>query len=373
MNNILNTNPQFLVIGGGGIGMFSTYLLSKADNTALIMKVRSGYQEIKEHGFILEINDEEITHKPAVVDNLLLSTTTPRIVVIATKTYDLGQILNELKANQINCVGFFLPINGIPGSDCDLEESIADRYRGIPIVSGSITLPVEKISANYAKITNTKGGIALAPYKNTVETQEVLELLRKAFSKSDFQVMVCENYIGMRWSKMLLNMIGNAVCAILNYSANKLFADRRGAAIERGCLREFFQIMDYLGIKLINLPGWKVQKLRLIRLFCSWWMPLWIFQQVMLKTVANARGDKLPSIHDDLERAKRTITEILNYNGGIVFAAQQKGIKTPFNSTTVKILQSISKRYFDNTNAYRHENGIGLLWHMIRQARKNGE
>lgn len=370
MMNRFDTNPQFLVIGGGGIGMFSTYLLSKADDSTLIMKVRSGFQKIKEHGFIIEINGEEITHKPAVVDNLLLNNSTPRIVVITTKTHQLNQVLNELKANQINCAGFFLPINGIPGDKYDLEDLIAKYFPNAPIVSGSITLPVEKISANSAKITNTKGGIALAPYKNTVETQEVLELLRKAFSKSDFQVMVCENYVNMRWSKMLLNMIGNAVCAILNLPADRIFADPRGAAIECGCLREFFLIMDLLGIKLVDLPGWKAKKLRLIRLFCSWWMPLWVFQWVMLKTVAKARGDKLPSIHFDLETAKRTVTEILNYNGGIIFAAQKLGIKTPFNSTAVRVLQSISKRYFDNNNAYRHNNGIGLLWHMIKVQKK---
>lgn len=363
---------NFLIIGSGPIGLTLTTLISESRvkdiRQKVILKGRSNCAELREKGISLEFGSKIITNRPVVIDNLNLNVSVPRIVVIATKTYDLPGVLKELADNHIKVLAFFLPINGIDSHDEDLEKLIANnkKFSGIPIISGSITLPVEKNAPNAAKVTNAKGGIALAKYNDVEGAEETLRLLEVIFTNSGVEVIKCDNHLDMRWSKMLLNMLGNGIGAILNRSANQIFSNPMTAGIERGCIREFFQVIDHKNIKLVDLPGYKAKKLNSLRLLCAWWMPLQVFQWKMLGSVAKARGDKLPSLHYDLEVLKRTATEILNYNGGIVYAAQKLGIKTPYNSTVVAVLQSISSNY--RNNPYREETGVGLLWSKIQKA-----
>lgn len=361
---------NFLVIGSGPIGLTLATLISESGVTGIrqkvILKARSDCTELKGKGIVLEFGDRSLDNRPVVIDNLGLNTSVPRIVVIATKTHDLPGVLKELTDNRIRCQAFFLPINGIPAKDGDLEALIAEKFPRTPIISGSITLPVEKISPNTAKVTNAKGGIALAKYNHITETEEILRLLETIFINFGVETVVCDNYEHMRWSKMLLNMLGNGIGAILNRLANQIFSNPMTADIERGCIREFFQVIDHKKIKLVDLPGYKAKKLNSLRLLCAWWMPLQVFQWKMRNSVAKARGDKLPSLHYDLEVLKRIITEILNYNGGIVYAAKKLEIKTPYNSTVVQVLQSISTCY--HNNPYREECGTGLLWSKVQRA-----
>ncbi len=363
---------NFLIIGSGPIGLTLTTLISESRvkdiGQKVILKVRSNCAELKEKGIALEFGDKVYSNRPVVIDNLNLNVSIPRLVVITTKTYDLPVVLKELAGNRIKCQAFFLPINGIDSHDEDLEKFIAKKFPGVPIISGSITLPVEKTAPNTARVTNTKGGIALAKYKEVDGAEETLRLLETIFTNSGVKVKVCDNYEHMRWSKMLLNMLGNGVGAILNRSADQIFSNPMTANIERGCIREFFQVIDHPNkkIKLVDLPGYKAKKLNSLRLLCAWWMPLCVFRWKMHNSVGKARGDKLPSLHFDLEVLKRTATEILNYNGGIAYAAKKLGIKTPYNSIVVQVLQSISPDYCDNP--YREESGPGLLWSKVQRA-----
>jgi 2-dehydropantoate 2-reductase len=169
-------------------------------------------------------------------------------------------------------------------------------------------------------------------------------------------VRVYANYRSMKWSKLILNLIGNATSAILDMSTRETFADRRLFKIEVAALREAVAVMRAQSIAPVPLPGYPVPLLVLGIRFA----PLWLLHRIMQPMAAAGRGDKPPSLLVDL-RSGRTQSEIDELNGAVVRAGRTSGVKTPINARLVDTLHDLLSGKVDRAEWRRNADRLVQL------------
>lgn len=140
----------------------------------------------------------------------------------------------------------------------------------------------------------------------------------------------------LKWSKLLLNLAGNASGAILDLPPAQLFADARMFRFEMAMLREAVRVMDASSIRGVTLPGAPAASL-------AWalrWLPEFALRLVLRRRLSAARGDKRPSVL--VELANHTgRSEVAWLNGAVVEAGARLGIPTPVNERLTSVLSAL--------------------------------
>src|SRR5947199_158734 len=130
--------------------------------------------------------------------------------------------------------------------------------RPVSIISGTITTSVEIETPGRVTVAKM-GGIGLAPMTTQTKIMHWVDI----FQLAGFEVQTYRDYRAMKWSKALLNMLGNATAAILDMPVEEVYADRRLVALERQAFLEALHVMEQLGIKPVNLPRYPAATLAL--------------------------------------------------------------------------------------------------------------
>ncbi len=117
-------------------------------------------------------------------------------------------------------------------------------------IAGTITAPVEVLEAGVIQINKPTFVIGLAPW--TAESAP-LARLEGALTAAGITVTRYADARSMKWTKLLMNMIGNASSAILALPPGQTFADPRLADLEIDALREAMDVMAAAGIRPVNV------------------------------------------------------------------------------------------------------------------------
>jgi 2-dehydropantoate 2-reductase len=140
----------------------------------------------------------------------------------------------------------------------------------------------------------------------------------------------------MKWTKLLMNMIGNATGAILDASPAQLFADNAVVDVEIAAWREALAVMAAAAIPPVNLGSYPFALFApLIRT-----MPNALLRPILRRQVRGARGDKMPSLHIDLHGGK-TKSEIGWLNGAVVARGKEVGVATPVNALLTETVTAL--------------------------------
>jgi 2-dehydropantoate 2-reductase len=142
---------------------------------------------------------------------------------------------------------------------------------------------------------------------------------------------------GMKWSKMLTNLVANATSAILDMPPREIFAHPGLYRLEIGQLRECLQVMAAQGINVVDLPGTPVRLLA----FAVKYLPLPVSRPLLGRAVGGGRGEKMPSFHIDLH-AGRGQSEVDFLNGAVVRAGRRANIPTPVNKLLTEKLLALT-------------------------------
>lgn len=174
---------------------------------------------------------------------------------------------------------------------------------------------------------STKGGLAIAPW-NANPLLGIPEGLRKV----KIPLARVERGVDLKWSKLVLNIIGNATGAITGLSPSHLANHPQIMKTEMQLVRECMAVGRAMGIRRVDLPGFPIQLLSgaLEKL------PIRVVTPVIAAKMRRARGDKLPSLFADLEDPTRP-TEIDHLNGAVVAEGEKLGISTPKQKALVSL------------------------------------
>jgi 2-dehydropantoate 2-reductase len=157
-----------------------------------------------------------------------------------------------------------------------------------------------------------------------------------ALNQAGLNARPYENAQSMKWSKMLTNLLANSTSAILDMTPVEIFAHPKLYELEVRQIREALNVMDGLGLPVINLPGTPIRLLAFIMRN----LPDRFSQPIAKSALGRGRGGKMPSFHIDLYAGK-TKSEVDYLNGAVVRYAQQLGIEVPVNKVLNETLLSL--------------------------------
>jgi len=236
-----------------------------------------------------------------------------------------------------------------PGSDTTLlcpqngvgnEELLAAEFGADRVVAAALTIPVERDAAG-AIVPANRGGLALAPVGSVAHNW-----LFAAFSRTAIPVQVLSDYRALKWSKLALNVIANASCAILDVLPERLVKLQGMFSLEIRAMRETRAVMTALGLGPVDLPRYPVRALQ-----AAIALPEPLVRPLLAGRIAAARGRKPPSLLLDL-RAGKGRTEVDALNGAVAAAGNSAGVATPVNAAYANVLGAIARNEV-NWAAYR--------------------
>ena len=139
------------------------------------------------------------------------------------------------------------------------EKKIAGFIGEDKVIGGSVTSAIERLDSGQATLEKKRGiGITNS---HTLSRSIVDE-----FNAAGLNAKLFPNLMDLKWSKMLSNLLGNATSAILNMTPAEVFGSPEVYKIEYLEMMEAVNVMEGLGIHVVNLPGVPMRLLLLIML-----------------------------------------------------------------------------------------------------------
>lgn len=327
---------DILVFGAGAVGGYLGGRLAHAGYNVTLVARGQAAAAIQKHGLTVIEEQQKFSSKPTVVTSFRQAVVDDAhydLLLICMKSYDVTAAVNEMVAFSPSPPPMITLQNGI-----GIEETFINEFGFDKIVAGSLTTPISHEAYRTIIVERIDRGLALAP---TDEKQDVSRWVN-LFTGVGIQAVAMKDYRSMKWSKALLNMIGNATSAILNRHPKVIYGFQPTYKIERDMLKETLSVMKGLKIKGIDLPG--VQTSRL--LFSLKWLPDAVVQPALSKIIATGRGKKLPSFHLDLASGKSE-NEVVYHNGTVAKIGSSLEIPTPVNRALNDTLMKLVRKEID--------------------------
>ena len=250
------------------------------------------------------------------------------LAIVAVKAYDTDSAIQTLRRGlrSPDSTAILTPQNGVGN-----EEKLVAAFGSANVISAALTVPVG-LDKDHRAVAASGGGIVFAP----VGTASAHNWLLAAFGATAIPVSAAVDYRALKWSKLALNVIANASCAILNVLPERLVHLNDVFALEIRAIREVRAVMKALGIATIDLPRYPVRALQGVA-----GLPTPMARLVLANRIAGARGRKPPSLLLDL-RAAKNHTEVDVLNGAVAAAARSAGVSAPVNAVFARVVSDIA-------------------------------
>lgn len=328
---------RFAIVGAGSVGSLIGAKLSLSEEEVALIGREPHMSKVKSEGLILELPREKKLLKNLLTFTNLIdlknSKFDPQFFVFTMKSYNTKQSckeLSEIFKNTCNDYNFLTMQNGIGN-----EETISSFFGEENSFSCALTISTTLIEPGRVRQNTIKGGIGLAPVAVNNKTKKMVSKLKEIFEKAKFKTVFFENYRELKWSKLLLNIVSNASSAIYNLSPSEIVKDKELFLQEQIAFKEACKVISKLGIKIVNLPDYNVNLLKFVMN-----LPQPIAQFILKNRIAKSRGEKMPSLWQDLKMGKR-FSEVEVLNGAVVKYGQRLKIDTPANDFFYHTLKNI--------------------------------
>ncbi|MEM7128592.1 MAG: 2-dehydropantoate 2-reductase [Chloroflexota bacterium] len=345
------SNPNILVIGAGAIGCLVGGKLAQKGFAVTIAGRGRFVDEVQQYGG-LRIEQaagqqivESIRPAASIQQAFEHSSTGFELALLTVKSYDTELAVQELFQAAKVC-GFDLPMvislqNGVGN-----EEAIASLLGPAYVVAGNITTPVSVISPGRIRVDRESSDIGLSPWHPAI-SQTRFEFAQQALSEAGFSITIYPDAQGLKWTKVLMNMLGNASSAILGLPPEDVFAHSQLLNLEISAWREALAVMRSAKIPPVNIGSYT---------FSSWAplirrTPKFLLRFILRSQIGKSRGGKMPSLYLDLDGGK-TKSEVGWLNGAISAKGKLVNIPTPINTMYTEVL-----------NAIVHQPQKRELWH----------
>jgi 2-dehydropantoate 2-reductase len=333
-----------LIVGAGAIGILTGHHLASAGHNVTFlgrpalaeMAARDGLRVIEQSG-MQRVEARIVTVAEDIAE-------APDVIIITVKAYDTAGAAAQIAPLAAGNTRILLIQNGVGGEAAGRDLLPAARWFG-----AVTTLVADRLEPTLVRQSKAKASLVIAPMTSGQDARGMVELFTGAgFSR----VRAHPSYAAMKWSKLLLNILGNAAPAIVDMSPASTFANAELFAVERAAYLEALAVMRRSGIAPISLPGYPVPLL-------SWAMRTWpprLSRALLSRLIVGGRGGKMPSLHKDLAGG-RTKSEVEFLNGAVAAQGEKIGAPAPVNRALTETLLAIAggempwERYRGNPQA----------------------
>lgn len=260
------------------------------------------------------------------------------IIFLMTKQQHNAEVVAMLK-DYLAADGVLVTFqNGLP--EVEIAEVLGQqRVLGCTVAWGATmqSAGVCELTSSPDALSFSLGSISTNRSKHFAKVKQLLESMG--------EVDVEDNFIGTRWSKLLINASFSGMSAVLGCTfgeAAKPLASRR---IVQALIKECIDVCKAGGIRIEPVQGKDIVKLLdysnpIKKAFSSFIIPIAIRKHAKLKA----------SMLQDIEKGK--VTEVDAINGAVSAYGRRVGCPTPMNDRVVEIIHRIErgelKPSFDN-------------------------
>jgi 2-dehydropantoate 2-reductase len=327
-----------LVFGAGAIGTYFGGSLALAGHNVVFVEQPKMVSELRERGLRLDLTiDERRKTKDAFVIEPRSFVIEPSleealkfgpfdVALFALKSFDTAAALAGMKPFADKLPPILCLSNGVEN-----EQMIAGVLGTEKIIYGTVTTAIGRRGAGDIVLEKLRGvGVAAGH-----------PLSEKLVAAMDSAYLKCRLYPdahSMKWSKMLTNLVSNPTSAILNMTAEQVFANWKLYKLEIDMLKECLAVMKAQGLEVFDLPGTPVKLLAL-----ATQLPLWLSKPFLSRAAGSGRGAKMPSFHIDLYSG-RGKSEVEYLHGAIVREGKKRNIPTPVNELLTTTLLALTNK-----------------------------
>jgi 2-dehydropantoate 2-reductase len=329
---------NILIIGAGAIGSLVGGKLALAGETVTFAG-RPGFAEVVQRRG-LQLEDETGIHK---IENLRAADNIADafahavpfdIAVMTVKSYDTLAAMEECAAAAAaydRALPIFLSLQNGVGNEAMIAQTVGEDR----VIAGTITTPVSSPAPATIRVDRPRYGLGLGDPAYAALSGYSDELA-DALGRAGFTVTRYADAEGMKWTKLLMNMVGNATGAILGASPEEVFAHDAIVDLEIEAWREALRVMDQADIAPQNVGSYPFRVLApAIR-----YAPKPLLRAGLRKQIGGARGGKMPSLYLDLTSGKGK-SEVPWLNGAVVDLGRIVGVATPVNGCLTDTLLAL--------------------------------
>ncbi|MGH2536378.1 MAG: ketopantoate reductase family protein [Candidatus Promineifilaceae bacterium] len=327
---------RILIFGAGAVGSYLAGRLAQAGHPVSLVARGPAAEAILNNGLTLVEGDLRQLTTPVAFNSLRQAVAEDpgyEVVLLAMKAYDVEAAVNELVAFYPSAPLLVSLQNGV-----GVEELLIEEFGAGRVLAAALTTPLSHETYQSVVVERSDRGLALAPAAPGQKIERWVEL----FAEAGIETIGQRDYRAMKWSKALVNMIGNATSAILNRHPRLIYDYGPTFELEMEMLREALAVMKKLRLEPVDLPGVTTGRLA----FAVKRMPAALVKPILTSLVAAGRGAKAPSFHIDLMNG-RGRNEVLYHNGAVAAVGAEEGVKTPVNRALTDILLKLVRREVD--------------------------
>jgi len=236
------------VIGMGAIGgLVAAYL--KAKGIAVITVGRLEQKKaVEKDGFIIDgVRGHSMVYfdiKPRLEEKVDLA-------ILTVKTQDLRDAVDKSR-DYLSQSLILTTQNGVRADKLLSMMLNKENIISSIVMFGATYEPSNKVVHNFEG--NWLIGRPFGP--NDEKVKEVVEFLKITFTSVEV-----ENISEMKWTKIFVNF-SNCLPAILGLSMQEAYANIEVCKLALRLLKEGFDVVENIGIKLVNMPDFDVEKLK---------------------------------------------------------------------------------------------------------------
>ncbi len=328
---------RIAIYGAGSLGtILGAYISKGGVPVELINRNKAHVEALKEKGAqvvgTVQFTQQVIAYTPEEMSGKY------DVIFLMTKQQhnkEVVQMLDDYLASDGALVTFQ---NGLP--EMQIADILgAERVLGCTVAWGATLKEagVCELTSEPDALSFSLGALCGKRNKNLDNIKAVLELMGK--------VDVEKNFIGTRWSKLLINAAFSGMSAVLGCTFGEAAGPRASRRIVQALIKECIDVCKAGGIRIEPVQGKDIVKLldynnSLKRAFSFFIIPIAIRKHAKLKA----------SMLQDLEKGK--LTEVDAINGAVSEYGRRVDSPTPMNDRVVEIVHGIEqgrlKPCFDN-------------------------
>ncbi len=316
------------IYGAGSLGtILGAYMTAKGEDIDLINRNKAHVEALRENGATItgtvSFNQKVKVLFPEEMEGLY------DIIFLMTKQQANAEVVTRLK-DFLAPDGVIVTLqNGLP--EPGIAEIVGEeRVLGCTVAWGAtMTSPgVSELTSSPDSLTFSLGAVTEKKVPHMDEVKRLLELMGP--------VEVDPNFIGTRWSKLLINASFSGMSAVLGCTFGEAAADRRSRKVVQQLIKECIDVCAAGGIRIEPVQGKDIVKLLdyhgpVKKAISNFIIPIAIRKHARLKA----------SMLQDIEKGKKT--EVDAINGAVCAFGRKVGCPTPANDTVTDIIHRIEK------------------------------
>lgn len=314
------------IYGAGSLGtILGAYIMKNGGEIDLINRNRAHVAALKSRGAIVtgtvSFSQKVNAYTPEEMTGIY------DVIFLMTKQQHNREVVTSLK-DYLADDGVIVTLqNGIP--EMEIADIVGEnRVLGATVAWGAtMTGPgVCELTSSPDSLTFSLGSFSSAVNRHFNDVKGLLELMGP--------VEVDTNFIGTRWSKLLINSAFSGMSAVLGCTFGEAAGNRRSRRIVQTLIKECIDVCSAGGIRIEPIQGKDVVKLLdysnpVRKAFSFFIIPIAIRKHARLKA----------SMLQDLEKGKKT--EVDAINGAVSAYGRKIGFPTPVNDRVVEIIHRI--------------------------------